>query len=218
MGFLFLLLQPLRRPRLRRQSWGPPPWCGAAAAEVSETEPGLEQATLEATAMAIATSVSPPGRGGGWVETFRAALHSVPFISAFSLSLFLVPFFSRRLCPSTFVWCSLLIPLCLESPFSPPPPLLLFFFLEAVLQRGEGASLARVLCAHLLAGTDGRWRLAGACDWEASGRLGGGWKNGGGSEKWERLEGPRRPFSRGGMKEKEKIKQRQRDQAGRKRK
>lgn len=60
----FLLLQPPGRPRLRRRSRGPPPWCGAAAAEVSETEPGLEKAAQEAKAMAIATSVSPPGKGG----------------------------------------------------------------------------------------------------------------------------------------------------------
>ncbi|XP_045048113.1 embryonal Fyn-associated substrate isoform X2 [Desmodus rotundus] len=43
-------------PRLRRQSREPPTWCWAAAAEVSGTDPGLEQAAREAKAMAIATS------------------------------------------------------------------------------------------------------------------------------------------------------------------
>lgn len=128
--------------------------------------------------MAIATSVSAPQRGGCWAETSTAALHSVTFVSAFSLSLLLVPFFSRRLCPSplTFVFrshSSSLAPVS-RFPLFPTPSPFFFFFLEAVLDRGEGASLARVLSAHLLAGTDGHWWLAGACDWEASKRLGGG--------------------------------------------
>lgn len=125
----FLLLQRPRRPRLRRRSRGPPPWCGAAAAEVSETEPGLEQAAPKAGAMAGATSVSPPGKGGCGAETFTAALHSCHFyFCLLFVSLSLVPFFSRRLCPFSLTsvslspHCSSLAPCGCRFPFSPSSP------------------------------------------------------------------------------------------------
>ena len=172
----FLLLQPLGRPRFRRRSRGPPPWCGSAAAEVSETEPGLELAARKAKAMAIATSVSPT-RERRLTGRDRHGLSCTPvtFISAFSLSRSFVPCFFRRLCPPSGTLVSLtssrlssLTPTGSGLPFSPPLPILLSFFLEAAPGRRGGGKLESPL---LWAGTDGHWRLAGVCDWEGCKRL-----------------------------------------------
>ena len=185
----FLLLQPPRRPRLRRRSWGPPPWCGSAAAELSETEPGLEKATQEAKAMAIATSVSPPGKGGCGLlaSTVCPALLSLLFL--LSLCVSLGPFSSGRLCLSPFPPPPppnpLLFPflpltphpqllLGLGSPLSPPPPHSPLFFLVAASEwRGGGKSSPSPICCFM---GGNRWPpvVAGAGDWEASKRLGGG--------------------------------------------
>lgn len=95
--------------------------------------------------MALATSVSPPGRGSYRVRD----LHNPPcapvtFISALSLFLSLVPFFSRRLSPSSHVY----FPVISSSfwvwvhPSSFPLPILLFFFLEvAPSWRGGGKTV-----------------------------------------------------------------------------
>lgn len=171
----FLLLQPTRRPRLRRRSRRPPPWCGAAAAEVSETKPGLEQVQLEAKAMAIATSVSLARRGGCGAETLTAALHSCHFY----FCLLFVSLFRPFLLQEAVSLSSLLFPFLLPSSswvWVPLPSLLpiLFFFLEAAPGwRGGGKSSLSPIC-FFMGGTDGPWWMAGACDWEASKRLGEG--------------------------------------------
>lgn len=156
-------------------------WCGAASAEVSKTEPGLRQAAREAKAMAIATSVSPPGRGGCRGETSTAC----PAL----LSLYFCPLFVSLLGP--FLLQEAVSPsshFCFPSPShssSPAPPgsglsplprplPFSFFLLEAAPEwRGGGKRSPSPLCFSW-AGTDGYWWLAGARDWEASKRFGGG--------------------------------------------
>lgn len=113
-GF-FLFLQLWGRHLLKYYSLGVTfwlgdrePWCGAAVAEVSKTEPGLKQATLEARAMAIATSVSSPGKGGLPGRDLQPALrHSRVYFYPLCYLL------SQKLCPLSFVPFSLsvLIPL-----------------------------------------------------------------------------------------------------------
>lgn len=168
----FLLLQPLRRPRLRRQSWGPPPWCGAAAAEVSETaRPGAGRARARGHGHSHVGESAAEEAAGQRPSPLPRAVTRFCLLCLSPRSLLqdavpLLTFVFRSHSPSQ--------PLRSGFPLLRTPSPFLSFFLEAVLERGEGASLARVLPAHLLAGTGGHWWLAGGCDWEASKRLGGG--------------------------------------------
>lgn len=156
------------------------PWCGAATAEDSEPEPGLKQAVLEAEAMAIATSVSLPGRGGSRAQARapQPAPRSCPFYFCLLIVSAHDPFLPQEAVSSSHF--------CLLSAFTPhrllflvlarPSPSPFSLFLEAAAGwRGGGKCSPSPICSFL---GGNRWLLmtgrasedqAAQRKWEAKG-------------------------------------------------